>query len=355
MNINIKMRVCILRNEDPNSSKKWERSCKESGIDYSIIDLTVSDWYERICESKTDLFLLKPPGETFKYKHLYDERLFVLSEVMGKSVFPSFKETFIYENKRMLSSFLKGAEIPMPETFVFYNKKEALDFAEKTQYPIVGKTGIGASGTGVRIIRSRTELKNYIGTAFGKGIKRRLGPNRNTGSVKSWSKKAYANPSFFIKKVKKYLEIYKDAQKGFVILQEYTPHEFEWRIVKIGDSWFGHQKVKDGEMASGTKGIDYVAPPFDLLDFCKLICDKNGFNSMAIDIFEHPTKGYVVNELQTIFGHVQDYILQVDGKIGRFICNGDQWIFEEGNFNTNESYDLRLKTAIALYEQKKLQ
>lgn len=347
------MKVCILRNEDPNSHKKWEKSCLKAKINYSIIDLTSFDWFDQVRNETANIFLLKPPGETFKFKHVYDERLYTISEIMGKFVFPSFKESFIYENKRMLSAFLKGANIPMPDTHVFYAKAEALSFAEKTTFPIVGKTGIGASGTGVRIIKSKGELNQYIKTAFGKGIKRRLGPNRNTGSVKTWTKKAYASPSFFLKKVKKYIKIYKDAQKGFVILQEYTPHDYEWRIVKIGNSWFGHQKVKDGEMASGTKGIDYIPPPIKLLNFCKEICDQQGFNSMAIDIFEHPTKAYVVNELQTIFGHVQDFILEVEGKVGRYINKNNQWVFEEGNFNTNESYDLRLATAIELYENSK--
>jgi glutathione synthase/RimK-type ligase-like ATP-grasp enzyme len=343
------MKVCILKNEDPGSHKKWELSCINAGLNYSIIDLTSFNWYKQMILDESDIYLLKPPGETFKFKHLYDERLYVISEIMKKNIFPTYREVLIYENKRMLSSFLKGAKIPMPDTFVFYQKEEALEFAKTALIPIVGKTGIGASGTGVKIIKSQKELIEYISTAFGKGIKRRLGPNRNTGNIKSWSKKAYASPKFFLKKIKKYLEIYKDVQNGFVILQEYTPHDYEWRIVKIGDSWFGHQKIKDGEKASGTKGIDYISPPIALLDFCKNICDKYHFNSMALDIFEHPSKGYVVNELQTIFGHVQDYIMEVNGKVGRYIHSDNQWIFEEGDFNTNESYDLRLQVAIDMY------
>lgn len=347
------MKVTILRNEDPDSSKKWEISCTKANINFEVIDLTSWDWYEQIKQSDSDIFLLKPPGETNKFKQLYDERLYVVSYVMKKFVFPSFKEVYIYENKRMLSAFLKGASIPMPVTHVFYNKGEAFAFAERASIPIVGKTNIGASGTGVKIFHSRNELKRYIRKAFGQGIKRRLGPNRNTGNLKSWSKKAFASPSYFSKKLKKYIEIYKDSQKGFVLLQEYTPHDYEWRIVKIGESWFGHQKVKRGEKASGTKGIDYVAPPIPLLDFCKGVCDLHGFTSMAIDIFEHPTKGYVVNELQTIFGHVQDYIMELDGKIGRYAYRNGHWVFEPGDFNANESYDLRLETAIALYEKYK--
>jgi len=347
------MKVSILRNEDPSSSKKWEISCQKANLDYTVIDLTASDWYESIINSNSELFLLRPPGETFKFKQVYDERVFIISEVLKFFVFPTVKEILIYENKRMLSAFLKGANIPLPQTWIFYNKNEALKFAQETSLPVVGKTRIGASGSGVEIIKTHKGLDTYIRRGFGKGIKRRLGPNRSTGNVRTWSKKAVANPAYFIKKIRQYLEIYKDSQKGFIILQEYVPHEFEWRIVKIGESWFGHQKIKMGEKASGTKGINYITPPIKLLDFCRNICEEHNFTTMALDIFEHPKKGYVVNELQTIFGHVQEYLMECDGKIGRYIFENDQWHFEPGDFNTNESYDLRLESAIALYERRK--
>ena len=51
------MRVTILRNEDPVSSKKWEQSCKEANIEYLVVDLTVSDWYEKIINDTSDCFL----------------------------------------------------------------------------------------------------------------------------------------------------------------------------------------------------------------------------------------------------------------------------------------------------------
>ena len=70
-------------------------------------------------------------------------------------------------------------------------------------------------------------------------------------------------------------------------------------------------------------------------------------------MFEDGQGGYLINELQTLFGHVQDYILAVDGVPGRYIFTNDQWFFEPGDFNTNESYDLRLKTALDLYEKTK--
>jgi hypothetical protein len=144
-----------------------------------------------------------------------------------------------------------------------------------------------------------------------------------------------------------------EIQKDYIILQEFVQHSFEWRIVRIGDSYFGHQKVKVGEKASGTKGIDYISPPNELLDFVKDICLRYNFNSMAIDLFEVGKGGYLINEMQCIFGHVQAYICEHNGSPGRFLFKDDKWVFEAGLFNTNLSYDLRLGNVISLLSSTK--
>ena len=344
------MIVALLKNEHPDSVKKWEIACQKKGLQYDIIELTASEWLEKVTAKSYSFFLLRPSGIISHYKTLYDERVYILAKVLKLNVFPSYEECYIYENKRLLSYYLKARKIPHPKTDIFYNKQEALDFVNKSVFPLVGKTAIGASGSGVKIIKSKEDAFSYIKKAFSsKGIKRRFGPNRVTGSPAKWTTKAIKDPLYFWRKIKSYMYAHKYGQRDFVLFQEYIPHDFEWRAVKIGDSYFAHKKIKTGEMASGSKGIEYVNPPVSILNFTKELCEPNNFNCMAIDLFEDKKEGYLVNELQTIFGHVQDHILEVDGKPGRYIYKNNQWLFEEGDFNTNESYDLRLETAINLF------
>ena len=74
---------------------------------------------------------------------------------------------------------------------------------------------------------------------------------------------------------------------------------------------------------------------------------------MAIDLFEDENDGYLVNEMQCIFGHIQDHICEKDNIPGRFIFTENNcWIFEQGSFNTNLSYDLRLQSAVDLFNKK---
>lgn len=342
------MKFCILKNEFDDNHLHWARSCMKNGINYAVLDLTKSDWLDRIFEEDFDLFLSCPSGRELIFKTLYDERIYIIEKVLNKLVYPNYSEIMIHENKKFLSYWLKANKIAHPRTFVSYNLDESLAFAKKTKMPIVGKFSIGSSGKGVQIFRDHESLNNYITKSFKEGIRQNWGPNLNMGSFGVRLKKILIDPQRIIKRLKVYKKNYSEVQKGFVILQEYIPHVFEWRIVKIGDSFFGHQKIKQGDKASGTKGINYKVPPDNLLNYIKDICEKFQFNSMAIDLFEDENGGFLINEMQCIFGHVQEYICEQEGKPGRFIFKEDKWIFEAGLFNSNLSYDLRLENVLKI-------
>ncbi len=348
-----KYHVAILKNETDSGHLMWVEACKTKGLNYSIINLIKDSWIEQITNNNFDLFLATPSSIQSKFKKLYDERLYILDKIMKLYVYPNFDEVSIHENKRYLSFWLMANKLPHPKTHIFYDKKESYGFINNHIFPIVGKFNIGASGKGVKIIKSLSEAKKYIDAAFGtNGLRQNYGPNLKMGSYKSRIISIIKNPSKIIRLFNKYKTLYNETQKGFIILQEYVKHEFEWRVVKIGNSYFGHQKVKQGDKASGTKGIDYIEPPEKLLNFVKNICEKYGFNSMAIDLFEDGQGGYLINEMQTIFGHVQAYICEKKGVPGRFLYQDNTWIFEEGMFNINLSYNLRLENAIDLFLRK---
>lgn len=343
------MKVGILSDGSDESVKKWMVACDKRGVNYEVIDFLSHDWMQKVMSKPFDFFLARPHGIFEHLKTAYDERLYVLNEVLKMSVFPSYHEVFFYENKRFLSYFLEAKQIPHSKTYVFYDRKEALAYLERAIFPIVAKTNIGASGSGVEVIRGESDAKKYILKAFGrKGIRRKSGPNRVTGSPKKWFIKAINSPDYFVSKVRSYLKVSQSRQRHYLLFQDFVPHDFEWRVAKIGESYFAHKKIKVGDKASGSKGIDYVNPPLELLDFVRYICMSNGFNFMAIDIFEDGQGGYLVNEMQCIFGHEQPYIMQVDGIVGRYVFNNG-WCFEAGDYNNNESYDLRLDVAIKLF------
>lgn len=344
-----KYKFAILKNEDADSHVQWEKACTKYGYEHVIIDLTSSTWIDNIVSYSPDCCLMRPPGRTLLFKTLYDERAYIINKVLGFKIYPKYEEILIHENKKFLSYWLKSKNIPHIDTHVFYNKDEALKYIGLVDLPLVGKTSIGSSGDGVAFLYTKEQAANYIMAAFASGVKRKAGPSARQGKLFKRLITRIINPRETIEKFKRYYTVFNEIQKGYVIFQKYIPHDYEWRAAKIGDSYFAHKKIKVGEMCSGSKGIEYVNPPLEILDFTKYVCDAGNFNCMSVDILEDSKGGYIINELQTIFGHVQDYILEVDGKPGRYIFK-DKWIFEPGDFNTNLSFDLRLQNAVYLLD-----
>jgi len=333
----------ILINESEIDHLGWVNACKHHDVRYVTINLTRNNWLDEIRKNKSiSYFLARPPGITAAYKLLYDERLFIISRVLNLPIFPSLEACLIYENKRFLSYWLKANKIPHPQTSVFYNMKEAFSHLKRANFPIVAKVNIGASGSGVTILNSLEEANSYIKETFtGKGARKRSGPNFEKGRLLQRGMHYIIHPKDIAKKINTYKPAHNEKQTELVIFQEYIPHTFEWRVVRIGNSFFAHKKLKHNDKTSGTLLKGYENPPLDLLNFVKDITDKYNFYSQAIDIFE-TNNGYLVNEMQSFFGQSDPYQMLVDEKPGRYLFMENRWIFEEGNYTSNQCYDLRL-------------
>ncbi len=350
MKIQKKTKLAILKNEDPIDHLKWITACQEynKSIDYKVFDLTVETWLEEINTYFPDILLLKPSGKTSIYRSLYQERLEILVTTLNYKSFPSLEEVRIYENKRYFAYWAKAHELPHPKTSIFYHRKEALRAVNLMKFPLVGKINIGASGNGVQILHTKDQVRNYIKRAFSVGLVSRTGPKLRHGKLiqRAWQK--FTHPKELINVLKTYRDIAIDSQNGFIILQEFIKHNYEWRAVRIGDSYFAHKKMVSNEKASGSLLKKYENPPIDLLNFVRSLTDKFKFRSVAIDVFEPVQGQYLINEIQCIFGQSDPYQMLVDGNPGRYLFKNGQWVFEKGDFNSNASYDLRLKTAIEL-------
>ncbi len=340
----MKLRTIILRNEIEDDHFLWIKACEEyqDQIDFRIVNLTSSEWLEEIKKEPVDILLAKPGGLTSPFKQLYDERIYILANFLGYLIYPSPLEIFIYENKRFLSYWLKANNIQHPDTHVFYDQLEAFEFIKRSSFPIVAKTNIGASGSGVRIIKNNAGIHRYIEATFsGKGSPQRTGPNLEKGKIIKRGLRYLLNPTDALKKISIYKAKAENPQKGFVIFQEFIPHEFEWRVVRIGHSFFAHKKLKKGLKSSGSLLKNYDNPPVSLFDFVKAITDRHGLFSQAVDIFESD-RGYLINEMQCIFGQSDPYQMMVNGKPGRYLKVNGEWLFEEGDFARNGCNNLRL-------------
>lgn len=329
------LKLAILKAFD-NYHKYYIRACEELKIDFDVVDFIAPDWMDRISRINYDGFLCRPPSKFQERKTMFDERLFILNKLMGKRIYPTYEELFLYENKRLTSYWLDLHKFPHPETKVFYLKQDFHNFLRtKAEYPFVVKSNIGSTAKGVKIVYNQWQARRLAYRYFGL-IHPKL--------VKGYTAITTGRIIPFVS--------LGSREKHFMIIQKFEKINWEWRIVKIGDSYFGHKKLLKGKFASGSHLKGWDRPPDELLFLIKDICEAGNFVSMDADIFETEDGRFLINELQSLFGQKTKHLMYVDNKPGRFVFNNGQFKFEEGEFNQHQSYLLRVKHFIKILESK---
>ena len=310
----------------------YEAACRELGVPYTIVDVTTSDWVNKVLADDSAIYLFRPFVLSSFGRAVYEERAFFMENNLKKNLFPRYEELWPYESKRRCANLLQLHNVPHPQTWVFFSREEARLFVQNARYPLVFKTDLGAEAYGVRIVGSPREGEAIVRQCFGKGI--RSGP---------------CDP--------------RDRNYDQVLFQEYLADVKEWRVIRIGDSYFAYEKGKKGDFHSGSKVVLYGTPPEGLLEFSRQALDKMGLNCVAADILVDPAQRFFVNEIQAYYGanetnglyfengqrifleDNQTIEMRINGRAGRYFYSGGQWLFEEGDFSRNAGCNLRVKLA----------
>ena len=300
--------------------RQYIAACRDIGVPYRLVDISGPNWIDVVTNSGCDAFLVRPSALLTPWKQMFDERLRVMVHQLGKIIYPSLEEIWIYESKRRMHYWLKANGVPHPQTWVFYSRDDALDFASSVELPIVYKSDLGSGSSGVRIFRQRRALIRCVTRCFKKGIVRQNSDPR-------------------------------DRQWGCVVLQEFLPEVAEWRISRVGDSYGGYPKARKGDFHSGSNvRVTFEDPPKELLDLARETTEKGGFTSMGVDIFKTADGRHLVNELQTVFSATWDSQMFVKGKPGRYLYDEatETWRFEEGFFSQNGCCNLRVEVVLKM-------
>lgn len=311
-------------------------SCKDLGVEYEVVDITSSDWLHNVQQSDCDGFFCPSTCASQELKTIQDERYYFVSQIMHKPIYPDYTGLYIHESKRNMAAWLELNGYSHASTKVFTNREEALAYLNNCSYPIVVKSNLGSAASKVLIVSSRVKARKIA--------KKCLENSR--------VKFLYPGFAYRMRFHHKFLPRVKDVrnrQKDYFLVQNFIKDiKYEWRILKIGDNYFGHQKLLSDGFASGSGLVGWVAPPKELLELVRTLCEKGGFLCMDVDIFETQQGVYYINELQSFFGSYLDYQMCIDGHHGRYVYRDGKFVFEEGDFNVYGSTKLKIEHFIQL-------
>lgn len=148
-------------------SDRWIAYCEKKNISYKIVNAFDSDIIEQVKDC--DVFMWHHHQEQFK-DVLTAKRILFALEHAGVKVFPDFKTGWHFDDKVAQKYLLEAIGAPLVPSYVFYDKQEALQWANTTSYPKVFKLKGGAGSANVKLVKTYKEAKRLINKAFGKGF-----------------------------------------------------------------------------------------------------------------------------------------------------------------------------------------
>lgn len=327
------MKIGILNSID-NSYKNYIYACDDLGVDYEVFDFSDNRIMDKVKDREDiNAYLVRPPGMIKEIHDIYMLRLYIMNKQMGKFIYPSYEELFIYENKLAFSEWLKIKNYPHLEFEVFTDYETAAHFIHSQNFPIIAKGAVGSSASTVTKLDTEKDANKYLKRIFSP-----YHPN---------FKPIYEDKGRLPRVKKVYY------QKNYAILQNFIDIKWEWRIIRIGESYFGYRKLLDGEFASGSKEKGWGPVPAELFKLIDLICDENNFYSMSMDVLESLDGEYYINELQSLFGvsrKNKNAQCMVNDVPGRYVKRNDSYHFEEGDFIQHSCYLLRVKHFLKLVQ-----
>lgn len=282
---------------------RFKRLCVANNLDYRVVDLHESSWESRIKGS--DFLVWRPRGSPWALEEA-KTKIFFMEELLGVTVFPSYRQLQFYENKILQYQFLVHHKFPAVETFVTNDYHDALSWIRNVEYPIISKVVPGSGSAGIEMIRSRWQAEMLVRRVF------------SVGRRTYW-------PSL--------------RQKGYVYLQRFLYNlGFDLRVIVVDcDHVFGYfRTVASGDFrASGMGKIVHTELPADIVGLACEVAKALRFPVVAVDfiVAAEDHKPYIV-EFSNFIAVDTSAQLIVDGVPGKYSYNAESCTltFEPGRF-----------------------
>lgn len=299
------MRIAI-HNRKESFSNLWIEYCNNNNIEYKIVNAYDSDIVKQVDDCTA--FMWHHHHADYK-DVLFAKQLLYSLQKKGLKVFPDFNTTWHFDDKVGQKYLLEAIDAPLVPSYVFFTKKEALEWIEKTDFPKVFKLRGGAGSANVKLARNENQAKKFVNKAFGKGFpqfdrityfkerfnKWRQGKDTLLGVCKGFARLFI--PTEFAKM--------HSNEKGYVYFQDFIPNNnFDTRIVVIGDIAMAEKRfVRKGDFrASGSGEFSYDDINIEAVKIAFDVSKKLGLQSIAFDFILNQDYKSLIVEMSYCFG-----------------------------------------------------
>ena len=249
-------------------SDRWIAYCESNHVAYKIVDCYKSDIIQQLadCDALMWHFNHQSPKDV-----LFAKQLLYSVKASGKKVFPDFDTVWHFDDKVGQKYLLEAIDIPLVPSYVFYTKKEAIEWANQTDFPKVFKLRGGAGSANVTLVRTKANAYKLISQAFGSGFS----PYEGWSNLRERIRK-YKNGKTSLFDVFKgvirliyttdFAKVH-GREKGYAYFQDFIANnDSDVRVIVIDEKAFAIKRmVRENDFrASGSGEIYYEKALFDL-------------------------------------------------------------------------------------------
>lgn len=242
-------------------SDRWINYCEGNDIPYKIVDCYRNDILDQIngCQA-----LLWQFYQGAIKDHLMAKALMNALEHAGVKTFPDFATAWHFDDKVGQKYLLEAIKAPVPDSWVFYNKSDALKWLCEAEFPIVFKLRGGAGSQNVSLVRTKRKAKRLIRKAFGQGIPIYWAVSQLKERLRLYKLKKINITEVFEGLIRLFIDTpysrFRGREKGYIYFQEFiTGNDSDTRVVIIDNKAFAIKRmVREGDFrASGSGSIMY--------------------------------------------------------------------------------------------------
>ncbi len=248
-------------------SYRWIDYCKENDISYKIVNAYDNDIVQQVDDCSA--FMWHHTHSDYRDR-LFAKQLIYSLEIKGLKVFPDFCSTWHFDDKVGQKYLLEAVGAPLVPTYIFYNKKKALEWANQATFPKVFKLRTGAGSANVALVPDKKKAVRLIRKAFGKGFSQfnRYGNLKERIRRYKEGKDSLMGVYKGIGRLFVPTELAKmvTREKGYIYFQDYIANNlYDIRVVVVLNKAFAIKRLtrKNDFRASGSGMIMYDKDQID--------------------------------------------------------------------------------------------
>lgn len=158
--------MIAIHKTDRGFAPRWIAFCRKNSIPYKEVCCYDNDIIEHLKDCKALMW-------HYQQAELKDvltaKRILFALEHAGIKVFPNFNTAWHFDDKVAQKYLLETLGIPHVKSYIFYDKREALDFLGKTSFPLVFKLKGGAGSVNVQLVRNKSRGIQIVKRLFSRG------------------------------------------------------------------------------------------------------------------------------------------------------------------------------------------